>query len=492
MDVMVRSSKFPPSDKTPSTWRNSTSNNLQVALRAQQEGWEQFESSRHARDYTNKDNIDDYQNVNANFGRKVDTTRRLAQLLQERIASVTQSMNLSEQSWAALHTAHQAKMGPLQLCIWRQEQRNSRPQRELVRDACEIALEEERDILIHGQELLQQHVDKSERVLDALKKELQDLQQDLENKKHALQIDSKCMAATHQAWSMRSRSPCHITLDPGSIRSPQPFATNRPLPSWHSMLPSSHIDFRDTGLAKGSTERNLNAEHARHEAKREEDTVHLCQRAKEIEHAALKLRRESNVCIEKAASKAKHALNQVERTLLKRISETKALCQKLDQGLAQTNVSISQVSQCNSLTHNMLEVHRDPSDLLASRSKWREQRTPRENIGDPVTSSMEKQRTKLRVNRQHLQDVGHAEINTVQELKRSKALLEEDIRDKLAALQIDMRCREQTQYEPKLVYDAKPTPPRFGSSTKSDKVPSRPRSATSWSTVSSRPRSARS
>merc|ERR550514_1134097 len=121
--------------------------------------------SKSSHEATKTDNITRYQDVHANFQTKVYTTSQLAQLLQDRINSVNTSITLSKQSLGALQMSHQATLAPLQLCTWRQEQRLQRPERELVRDPCEIALEEEKDVLMDAREKLATNAGKTEQMI---------------------------------------------------------------------------------------------------------------------------------------------------------------------------------------------------------------------------------------------------------------------------------------------------------------------------------------
>lgn len=441
---------FGASQKIPAEWHNSTANNLQMAMRAQKLADEQHSRSYMSHETTRTSNVNEYQNVHNNFSHKVDTTNSLSQVLQERIASVNTSINLSRQSLAALQTAHQAKQAPLQLCVWRMEQRAQRPKRELVRDPCEIALEEEKDTLCDAQSKLARNADQTERMLLALNKMLADLTHDLENKNHSLSIDRKCMGTLHRTWPTAGAGGLGSSMQ-RTPRSSTAFAGAMALGATHE-LPLM-FDRTDAGRA---------TDNAQNEELRQQQTVRLTQTAKELERNALSLRDDSDNLIQKTNQDCAFAKKQVEHALDMRISETQTLRNHLENAIHESSTSIAKMMSCNATTQANLDSHNEPADLFATRTKFRQQRMPRENIGDPVKTSLDRHAESLKMNHSHLQGCYNSESDAISNLQNIKSVCEGDLADKMAALQIDLRCKNQTNFDNRLSYEAMmPRPSHF-------------------------------
>merc|ERR1719261_764871 len=96
--------------------------------------------------------------------------------------SVSDRLAQSKRSLAALRDADQAKAAPLQLNLWRQEMREQRPQRELVRDPFELALEAEQHALQTSQETLREAARSTEEMIWKLGEVHQSLKFDHEHK----------------------------------------------------------------------------------------------------------------------------------------------------------------------------------------------------------------------------------------------------------------------------------------------------------------------
>merc|ERR1719428_414540 len=100
---------------------------------------------------TKSNNISQYQSVQDAFSIKCHTTAQLIDILDERIRSVTTSIQRTKASVAFLQSAFNSKKEPLSLCVYRQSIRTKRPAQEMIRDPFEIALEEEKEVLLSAE-----------------------------------------------------------------------------------------------------------------------------------------------------------------------------------------------------------------------------------------------------------------------------------------------------------------------------------------------------
>lgn len=358
--------------------------------------------------------------------------------------------------------SHQATLAPLQLCTWRQEQRSQRPERELVRDPCEIALEEEKDVLLDAREKLSSHADKTERMIKSLIKSLDDLNVDLTNKSHSLSIDQKCIGSMHKSWPTAGGSGGAAVP-----RSPKGGLSNAGLMSLPPISGGGTLGPPDLNLTcHGGTGHTHVAWNMQQEENRQQMTIQLVEKGKDLERAAQALREDSDNLIQKVCADSAYAKAQVDSMLARRIEETTSLKDQLTQAIADTAASIQKMMHCNSLTRDNLDSHNEPSDLVATRSGLRGKRMPRENIGDPVKTALDKHAESLRENHNHLIERHQHETATLKQLQQIKALCESDLADKTAALAIDTRCKNQTNFDHHLTFEAtKPNHTKYGSMT---------------------------
>lgn len=437
---LLNMERFTPSSKVPVEWNHSTTGNLGNAnTSAWNTDW-QIRTSKIAHASTMKDNQKNYQNVHLNFQKKVEATNKLAAHLQHRIQCTHNSIDLSKQSLAALQTAMEAKIPPLQLCAWRMEQRSTRPPRELVRDPCEIALEDEKQVLTDAREKLQHNCDKTERMIGALNKSLDELEHDLHNKHHSLGIDDKCHGTQHRHWphsgpqTMKLRTPRS-----GAPMTPDLSSNAAPMGATRTMGGNYDFGLNDTGrVDHAHTCSNIEQEEQRHHF-----TMNLMNVSSDLERAAQRLREESERLMQKTQRDSEVAKNNSEERLQKRINETKDLRNQLQATIERTIDKINQLKQCNELTGLNLDAHAEPRDLFTKKNKLRSTRLPRENIGDPVKTALDKHCTQLKNNFSQLTDMHQEEVSCLADLERMKAAMESDLADKTTALQIDLKCKNQ-------------------------------------------------
>jgi hypothetical protein len=434
------SEKFAASARLPNEWHKSTMDNIQAAVMLQKSAEQQLRMSVSSHMQTRTENVGQYQNVHTNFNQKVQTTSALKGLLQERITSVEKSIEASKQSLGALQHASQAKLAPLQLCTWRQEQRSGRPERELIRDPVEIALEDEKDTLMDARSKLQDKCDETQKMIKSLIKVHQELSSDHTNKDHSLSLDKKCLSMTHSGW-------------PTAKGGEGPASPSARSPKSSTLKFSGSMTMTQLSITGGNDPSSVTHNHTQEES-RQQVTLALIGKARDLERAALSLREGSEELIQKTQADSNFALNQVETCLAKRIQESQEAKSNLEVCITETSKSIATMMHCNSMTQDNMQSHQEPADLHSTRTSLRGKRMPRENIGDPVKTALDKHAQGLMQNHNHLMDRHNAEAANLQQLQQAKSACEADLKDKTAALQIDIKCKHKTAFASKLSFDA--------------------------------------
>jgi hypothetical protein len=196
------------------------------------------------------------------------------------------------------------------------------------------------------------------------------------------------------------------------------------------------------------------AMHMDQEEKRQNETITRIHKAKEAERAAQALRDENDQLITRTDNECDFALQHVETSLTRRLDENQAMRQNLEKTIDETKRKIAMMMHSISLTGAEMKSHEEPMSLNNTRDNFRSTRTRRENIGDPVTSSMNRHKMNLATNYGVLNDCQSNESNCLAMLQQAKKDLEADLSDKTKAMNIDLTCKHKKGHAQKMTFDA--------------------------------------
>lgn len=393
------------STRKPDEWHAGSNFNITSASNAQTEAAKHCDMSLRTHKQCLDENVTQYHALHTSLQAKVNSSRQLGDILQKRIRSVMASITSSKQSLAAIEEAHNAKNAPLQLCSWRMDQRAKRPQRELIRDPFEIALEEEKDMLIKSQAQLKAGMMKTENCIASLEESLRDLQHDFQVKSEALSIDEQCLRTTHKTW--------HRTIE----------TSGPPLPKLHQV-----------------TSRAFSTQNHSNEDNRQSDTIKRNTLAVEKESAAQQLREDMQKLINLCQKNCDSARSKTETTMQHRIQENQTMRKRLENEIRETNDKIHRTKATTTETSSQIDSLSEPIKLCDTRDNWRKNRPYREQILDPVSTSLVEHRMHLLNTTGQLEQRRREEHQTLTTLTKHKEHLKEDLKDKTAALHIDLDC----------------------------------------------------
>lgn len=398
-------SEVTSSSRKPDEWHASSNFNMTGALNAQTEAVKQCDTSLRTHKHCLDENLTAYHTLNSSLQSKVNTTRQLGDILQKRIRSVTASISSTKQTLAALEEAHNAKNAPLQLCSWRMDQRAKRPHRELIRDAFEIALEDEKDMLVKCHTSLKNGLMKTENCIASLEDSLKDLQHDFQLKSEALAIDEHCLRTTHKSWHRAVE-----TKGPPLAKLPQ------------------------------VSSRGFSLQNVSNEDMRQSDTIRRNTTATDKESAAQQLREEMQRLIDQCQRNCEKAKSNTETTMQARIQENQTMRKRLENEIREITDKIQQTTSTTSETKAQIDSLIEPTKLCDTRDHWRKTRPLREQILDPVSTSLVEHRMHLNNTSNQLEQRRREEHQTLSTLAKHKQQLKEDLKDKTTALQIDLDC----------------------------------------------------
>jgi len=396
---------------TTQEWHQHATVNMSQAQSAHKAATRQCEVSKKAHEDTVGTNLGMYDELHKSLAQKVNNSYRLIERLVKRSESVDHSIGMQKNSLHMLDKALHDKDAPLQLCMWRLEQRERRPLREQVRDVVEVALEEEKLILVDQQRKLSEAMRRTKANILELEQNLEELRKDIDQKNQALSVDEMCLRTTQRSYqSVVERSP------------PTPSAGRLP-----------------TGVKQVRHQVALH-ESSKNELLRQQEAARMDRSAASREEAAKALREESGKLTVRCEKAAEDAAAKSEHKMQERVHSVQAMRKRLDAEMKEVVARMEHTKSTISETRYQIKSLQEPMDLTATCASWRKQRAIREHITDPVSTKLQEHR--MTVLQAHQDLVGHHQLEktNLKDLQERRERLEEDLRDKTASLQIDLAC----------------------------------------------------
>lgn len=398
---------------TPEEWAHSAASNMSEARAAQYNAHRQIETSKRSHEGVVCDNISMYDTLHNSMSNKVKNSYRLLEKLQKRAESLEASVQKMGTSQAFVEKGLRDKDAPLQLCAWRLEQREKRPLREQVRDNVEIALEEEKAVLMDTQRRLSDAAKRSKAMVAELSQALDEVRHDIEQKLQALSVDEMCLRSTERSM--------HAVLE----RTPPP-------PSARSRGSPNKLKMSRHQVALQESSKN--------EVHRQQDCERLNRACIQREDAAKALREENAKLVQRCETAAHEAAARSMKRLQERVHDNQAMRRRLETELRETQEKIDHTKGTMSQTKYQIKALEEPIDLTSSCAAWRKQRAHKEHIADPVSTALQEHRVTVLQAQRELINHHQSEKGHLKELQDRRERLKEDLRDKTASLHIDVTC----------------------------------------------------
>lgn len=356
--------------------------------------------------------------VHSHFAQKIRNTEELAQQLATRIRCNKVSIEHSEWSLQKLKAALQALSAPIELCKSRIMMREKRPKRERIFDSFQEALlHEEKELQAAKQRILEAIAD-TQRHLKTLMQHREDLSADLNDKRHALSLDSMCV----DKKAVDILSPSKLDKCYNRRGTPVKMVLPEILGSPRETPPGPETDGRQQ------------------ERQRQQATFKHLELAMRAEQAVKERWQQTSDLLDKCQAATAAAFKATQGEMGAKIEHTELLKQELlkqgkltDQKIAETQKTLGHLS-------DKLNFIEKPMSANVQRSKIRGQRTPRESASDEVTEALHIQQHALQGKKLQLQTQAVALQAVLDELLKTHRTLQEDIDDKDRALNIDRSC----------------------------------------------------
>lgn len=370
--------------------------------------------------------------VSHTIKKKMGVTEDLIKALDDRMESMDDTMRQVGECLFQLQRAFRSKWSVLNVCERRLQLRDARPQQELVRDACQEALEQERTTLIESRQELAEQADSMKEMLITLDKMKTELHEDMQHKRHGLRIDRSCLDPKKP---MSARPGQHDRLVLPSVQEAVHYGGP---PSPKSMEPG-------TGQ--------------QHEEERQGNTKELIVKAVRCEEDAIRLCNESDAAMIHTKRECSRASASAQAAMAQRIEETLSFKKKLEAQIRETDEALAKSEVSLAKTKKKIEAHDKPLRALETQFSLRTARTDREDIRDPVQDELEGHLGTVKSNLKALTDKWHATRDIIDQLRATKQRLQEDHRCKSAAQKIDDACVRVT---PKKAIELDRMDPRGG------------------------------
>eukprot|EP00928_Gymnodinium_smaydae_P006841 TRINITY_DN1243_c0_g1_i1.p1 TRINITY_DN1243_c0_g1~~TRINITY_DN1243_c0_g1_i1.p1 ORF type:complete len:481 (-),score=77.93 TRINITY_DN1243_c0_g1_i1:182-1477(-) len=418
-------------------WFHNSKYNMSMAQDSHSRATRQREDSHRAHGSTVGTNMTSYEQVAKAVDEKVNTSQRVLEMLIASERSLDSTRRKAQESQNRLEMALRDKDAPLQLCMWRMEQRERRPLREQVRDDVELALEEERACLADTQRKLGKAIRQTKDIIVDLDNSLLEVRNDVEQKKQALSVDEACMRNTRQSHSNA------IELTPPAAHYNNSMYSSNNTMQYHRHKIVAHAS------SKNEMTRVQDAERLRRKLANQEEGTKRVMR----EHADLM----SNC--HKAVEKARE---KTERRFQDRISENKQMRKRLEEEIRDTNSNIEFTKITISDTKHQLHALEEPTSYSSTCQSWRQARATREHITDPVSARLQEHRMNVHNAQNELVSHHQSEKSNLRELMERRKMLNDDLRDKTSALSIDSECLSRSMLpvspqRPRTPLTARPT-----------------------------------
>lgn len=368
------------------------------------------------------DNLHAYDKTTDALHEKVTRTEELIDGLENRLQSMKGTLKSGKASLKKLEAALVAKEAPLELCQWHKDQRQGRPPAEMVRDVVEGALEQEQTIIEDTQRHLRDAINRTKAQIFNLEAAQKALQHDLGVKKHALEIDRKCLTAAEASHLTTAKQLGDCTTEGGVVSTRGTLRTDDHHP------PMQQGRGNELGRDVRHDQQDHGAKQAEEEAKFEFD--------------------QNDAIIGQCHDAVSDAAARSEQALQARMSENRQTRRRLEGHLKETEEHIHEV--CNTIadTRHKILAMGEPVEMASRASKERQKRLHHENIFDPVSSRLNDQHATAVQARERLKHQQQAEHQRLAHLEECRDNLLDDIRAKQNAFAIDGDCLTNSSLHP--------------------------------------------
>lgn len=405
----------------------------------------------------------------------------LLKSLSVRCESMEATIRQAGECLHSLQRAARAQAGPLGVCEMRLKLREKRPTKELVRDDCQIVLEQHRDAVSSGREELDQWASRMKVMLQNLDGCWERLFEDLQSRRHAARMDKQIRnkdyhSASKGLPSLSAVSPAKARSEQPSPRMPLqdegvsasgclalPQLPGRPASQQMSMTCPGGFGRHKASAAgeqlmsdevkpspRATPRKAGREEHVKEEGMLTQRTYNLIKASAALEEEALSIIEEAKVSMLKLQQRLeKHGL-EATKFLHIRVRELLRLKTNVENQLMETDKTLYAMQLTYDRIIRDLRAHQEPlkaviaQQLLASRMRKRDAQDGAMEMSLLVEKEMRDTIDRMQAQVDELHRKAQATLDLLGQLKVSRSALREDQKNKLQCQKIDASCLQLT------------------------------------------------
>lgn len=338
---------------------------------------------------TDETMINDNRSSSTALLRNISEAESLKNRSEAQLEAILRESSMLEDEAAHAEATHEKMKDPLSVAEENLNIRRKRPPRELTRDAVERALNEQVAGSKHSIRMLGGVLDACEKELARLKICREKLEEDIDQKRIALEVDSEALNM-ESGWAGSD-----ATKRPHSIALPH---------MWRQR------------------------------------TENLCEECERTRATCERLRAKSRAIQEEAITVERETREATLRALARKVDETERLKSELEASCASVSSEIATMEDARASVEQSMNDKHGPLALARSRLSVRTSKPGAEVVRDAAERSLEKEIGDLEHSIRKLQLEMARQTSDIHRLEQTRARLEADLKDKADALSLEQEC----------------------------------------------------
>eukprot|EP00288_Rhodomonas_lens_P013805 CAMPEP_0177708844 /NCGR_PEP_ID=MMETSP0484_2-20121128/10489_1 /TAXON_ID=354590 /ORGANISM="Rhodomonas lens, Strain RHODO" /LENGTH=414 /DNA_ID=CAMNT_0019220427 /DNA_START=209 /DNA_END=1453 /DNA_ORIENTATION=- len=375
----------------PHQWERNTRTLVDSARKAQSLATQQRVMSFGTQRTTDETMISDNRSSSTALQRQIQESESLKNRAEQQLEEILRETSMLEDEAAHAEATHEKMKDPLNVAEDNLAIRRKRPPREMTRDAVERALNEQVAGSKHSIRMLGGVLDACEKELARLKVCREKLEEDIDQKRIALEVDNEALQM-ESGWAGDGGS---------SARRAQTVA----LPHmWRQR------------------------------------TENLCEECERSRATCERLRAKSRAIQQEAIAVERETREAALRALSRKMDETERLKSELELSVSNVSQEIATMEEARASVEQSMNDKHGPLALARSRLAVRTSKPNPEVVRDSAERSLEKEIGDLEHSIRKLQLEMARQTADIHRLEQTRARLEADLKDKSDALALEQEC----------------------------------------------------
>jgi len=374
----------------PHQWERNTRTLVDSARKAQSLATQQRVMSFGTQRTTDETMLTDNRSSSTALQRQIQESESLKNRAEQQLEEILRETSLLEDEAAHAEATHEKMKDPLNVAEDNLAIRRKRPPREMTRDAVERALNEQVAGAKHSIRMLGGVLDACEKELARLKICREKLEEDIDQKRIALEVDNEALQM-ESGWA-------------------------------------------------GDGQQSKRAQTVALPHMWRQRTENLCEECERSRATCERLRAKSRAIQQEAIAVERETREAALRALSRKMDETERLKAELEASVSNVSQEISTMEEARASVEQSMNDKHGPLALARSRLSVRTSKPNPEVVRDSAERSLEKEIGDLEHSIRKLQLEMARQTADIHRLEQTRARLEADLKDKTDALALEQEC----------------------------------------------------